>query len=82
MPNRDFHDPNLPLSVLFRQWPQTACRFLDRKMLCPSCPFAAFQTIADACRVYDLDEAAFRAELDPGGVSPARRSERQGGAGR
>ncbi len=59
----DFDDPDLPLSELFREWPETAAAFLERHMLCPGCPIAPFHAITDACLEYDLEEDAFRVEL-------------------
>lgn len=74
----DFHDPDLPLSELFAEWPETVGAFLDRRMLCPGCPIAPFHAITDACQEYGMDEDAFRAELlerivAEGGATPARR---------
>ena len=63
MARQDFDDPDLPLSVLFAEWPAVATVFLDRRMLCPGCPIAPFHTIVDACLEYGLDESEFRAEL-------------------
>ncbi|MEY8840536.1 DUF1858 domain-containing protein [Cribrihabitans sp. XS_ASV171] len=79
MPRPDFDDPDLPLSELFAQWPETAASFLERRMLCPGCPIAPFHAITDACLEYDLDEDAFRAELreridGAAAPSPGRRS--------
>lgn len=58
-----FDDPDLPLTELFRHWPEVVRVFLDRKMLCPGCPIAPFHTVIDACLEYGLDEEAFRREL-------------------
>ncbi len=59
----DLDDPDLPLSILFAEWPQAIGAFLDQKMLCPGCPIAPFHAITDACLEYSLDEDAFRAEI-------------------
>ncbi|QIE44974.1 DUF1858 domain-containing protein [Pseudohalocynthiibacter aestuariivivens] len=59
----DFDDPDLPLSVLFAEWPEAIAPFLERRMLCPGCPIAPFHAITDACVEYDLDEDEFREEL-------------------
>jgi hypothetical protein len=32
-------------------------------MMCIGCPITPFHTVIDACAEYNLDEAAFRAEL-------------------
>lgn len=60
-PNLD--DPDLPLSELFRAWPQTATVFLRHQMLCVGCLVAPFHTITDACAEYHLNEDRFLAEL-------------------
>lgn len=60
----DLNDPDLPLSEVFRIWPETRAVFLERQMLCVGCAIAPFHTIADACVEYDLDEQEFRAELN------------------
>lgn len=63
MSQPDFDDPELPLADLFSAWPDLAGVFMDRRMLCPGCLIAPFHAITDACLEYDLDEEAFRAEL-------------------
>lgn len=59
----DIDDPDLVLTSIFRLWPQTPAVFIRHNMLCYGCPIAPYHTIVDACREYDLDEKAFRAEL-------------------
>ncbi|MFQ8432815.1 DUF1858 domain-containing protein [Amaricoccus sp. W119] len=81
---RDIDDPDLPLADLFRTFPGTVRVFWRRRMACVGCPIAPFHTVADACRDYGLDEAAFRAELraavsEP---TPRRRSVPRDGAAR
>jgi hybrid cluster-associated redox disulfide protein len=56
-------DPDLPLTTLFREWPETPAVFIRHRMLCFGCPIAPFHTIIDACEEYGLDETEFRAEL-------------------
>lgn len=56
-------DPDLPLSELMTQWPETVAVFNRHRMLCVGCLIGPFHTIVDCCREYDLDEAAFLAEL-------------------
>ncbi|WP_111428999.1 DUF1858 domain-containing protein [Rhodobacteraceae bacterium DSL-40] len=48
-------DLHAPLADLFREWPETACTFMENGMLCPGCPFAPFHSVADACREYGID---------------------------
>ncbi|MFD0981863.1 DUF1858 domain-containing protein [Tropicimonas aquimaris] len=61
MSRPDPHDPDLPLSALFAEWPDLAPLFWERNMLCPGCPIAPFHTLTDACEVYGIDEADVRA---------------------
>lgn len=63
MPQPNFDDPDLPLTELFTEWPDMAESFMQRRMLCPGCLIAPFHAITDACLEYDLDEGAFREEL-------------------
>ncbi|KZM50437.1 DUF1858 domain-containing protein [Labrenzia sp. OB1] len=56
-------DPDLPLALLFKAWPQTAAVFIRHGMLCYGCPITPFHTVIDCCREYHLEEQAFRAEL-------------------
>ena len=56
-------DPDLTLSELMTQWPQTVPVFLRHKMLCVGCLICPFHTILDACTEYHLDRDAFVAEL-------------------
>jgi len=76
----DFDDPDLPLSELFRHWPQVLPAFWNRNMLCPGCPIAPFHTVTEACAEYHLDEEIFRHDLARRKrqaatcVSPARHS--------
>lgn len=61
--NPRMDDPDLPLGLLFSQWPATAGVFLSHRMACFGCPIAPFHTVTDACAEYGLDETMFRAEL-------------------
>ncbi len=56
-------DPDLMLSDLMTQWPQTVPVFLRHKMLCVGCLISPFHTILEACTEYHLDPGAFVAEL-------------------
>lgn len=56
-------DPDLPLADLMRRYPGTIPVFLHHRMLCVGCLISPFHKIADASRAYELDEAAFMAEL-------------------
>ena len=59
----DIDDPDLSLAELFRIWPATARVFLAHRTACVGCPIARFHTVCDTCAEYQLNEAAFRAEL-------------------
>ncbi|WP_425101791.1 DUF1858 domain-containing protein [Tropicibacter sp. S64] len=63
MSQPDFDDPDLPLANLFAAWPDMAQVFMDKRMLCPGCLIAPFHAISDACLEYNLDEDAFREDL-------------------
>lgn len=63
MQTRQLDDPDLPLDTLMALWPATIAVFLAHKMLCVGCLVGPFHTVTDACQEYNLDEAAFRAEL-------------------
>lgn len=52
------------LSDIMSAWPQTVKVFLRHGMHCVGCRVGPFHTIDDACLEYDLDEAAFLAELE------------------
>lgn len=54
---------DLPLTDLFRRWPAALGPFLARGMLCVGCPITPFHTLADACRDYRLDQAAFEKDV-------------------
>jgi hybrid cluster-associated redox disulfide protein len=56
-------DPDLSLSDLMAQWPQTIPVFLRHRMLCVGCLVNPFHTLSDACTEYSLDRDEFQAEL-------------------
>lgn len=60
---RDIDDPDLTLEEMLRYWPATGVVFIKFKMHCVGCPIAAFHTLADAIKEYDLDSGAFRTLL-------------------
>jgi hybrid cluster-associated redox disulfide protein len=71
VPPFSIDDPDLPLSELFRHWPEVVPLFLERRMLCFGCPIAPFHTLTDACTEYGLDEVEFRASLRAALLDPA-----------
>ncbi|HZT27706.1 MAG TPA: DUF1858 domain-containing protein [Pseudolabrys sp.] len=52
-------DSGIPVDLVMRRWPATIRVFLDFRMRCVGCPFAAFHTIDDACREHGLDGDTF-----------------------
>lgn len=56
-------DPALELDVLINMWPMTIEVFLRYEMFCVGCIVNQFHTVAEACAVYNLDEAQFRKDL-------------------
>lgn len=63
MCHHDLDDPDLPLATLMSGLPSTIPVFLRHRMLCVGCMVSPFHTLTDACAEYDLDLAAFLAEL-------------------
>lgn len=59
----DLNDPDLPLSDLLSQWPETIPVFMRHNMLCVGCLVGPFHTILDACAEYHLDYDRFVSEL-------------------
>ena len=63
MSRNKLDDPDLPLDTLLSLWPQTIPVFMRHNMVCVGCMIGPFHTVIDACIEYNLDEDAFRAEL-------------------
>ena len=60
--NTPFLDaPDLSLSDIMERWPETIGVVLKYKMFCVGCVFARFCTVADACRLHNVDEDEFQA---------------------
>ena len=55
--------PEMTIADVLEQWPQTATVFQRYQMACVGCVLAPFYTLADAIQIYDVDCAAFLAEL-------------------
>lgn len=45
--------PDWTVDEVVTRYPQTALVFLRRRMHCVGCCVSRFETLADACRVYD-----------------------------
>ena len=76
MTGRSIDNPDLTLHELFKQWPQTMAVFLRHGMLCVGCCITPFHTVIDACKEYQLNEAAFRAELRQAAASETGRKQK------
>ncbi len=63
MPHPPLADPDLTLSDVMAEWPETVSVFLRHRMLCIGCLITPFHTVSDACAEHGIDEARFRAEL-------------------
>lgn len=63
MPTEQMETTDLTLSEIMNRWPQTVTVFLGHGMMCVGCRIGPFHTITDACEEYQLDEQAFRQEL-------------------
>jgi len=57
-----FH-PDLLVSDVMRQWPQTIQVFVHRHMACPGCAIAGFHTLAEVAAEYDIDVDDLLGEL-------------------
>ncbi len=51
------------IAVITANRPAAARVLLDHGMHCVGCPIAPFETLADACAIYQLDVADLIAEL-------------------
>ncbi len=51
------------LEELLARYPQVVPVFLRRRMLCFGCDLARFESIGDACRIYDEPVAGLLSEL-------------------
>jgi hybrid cluster-associated redox disulfide protein len=48
---------------LMTQFPETVNVFVHRRMLCPGCLAARFETLAEVCRIYRMPLQPLLAEL-------------------
>lgn len=51
------------VAELLERYPTTAAVFMQHRMACVGCAFAAFETIADAIAIYRFDRTSFVNEL-------------------
>ena len=60
------------VSDVLASTPAAAGVFVERAMSCVGCPFAQFETVADAARIYNLDAQELAAALTCAGVPGGR----------
>lgn len=48
---------------LLTRWPGATQVFLRRRMACPGCPLARFETVAEVCAIYHQPVQALLVEL-------------------
>ena len=53
----------MSVADLLANYPEAIPVFLTNRMSCVGCSMAAFETLADAARIYDLSMEQFRLEL-------------------
>jgi hybrid cluster-associated redox disulfide protein len=46
--------PQMTLAELTSRWPQAILVLARRRMACPGCSLAAFETLEEACRIYGI----------------------------
>ncbi|MCX7566151.1 DUF1858 domain-containing protein [Sulfitobacter sp. F26169L] len=63
MKARKLDDPDLPLSELLAEWPETIVVFMRHRMLCVGCLINPFHSVLDACTEYGLNIDSFYEEL-------------------
>ncbi len=54
---------NHTVAEIHQRWPQTIPVFLRHDMKCVGCTMAAFESVVDVTRIYDLPSKPFLAEL-------------------
>jgi hybrid cluster-associated redox disulfide protein len=62
--------PDIGIARLLGRHPETATVFLAHRMACVGCSLAAFETLADAAREYQLPLAVFLGELARAAADP------------
>jgi hybrid cluster-associated redox disulfide protein len=55
--------PDVLVSDVMRQWPQTIRVFVRRHLACPGCAIASFHTLAEVAAEYDIDVDDLLGEL-------------------
>ncbi len=56
--------PESLIAYILQTWPQTVSVFLRHRMACVGCSLAAFDTLSDAARSYNIEVARLLAEIE------------------
>ncbi len=62
-PPPDLPAADLLVAEVMQRWPQTVSVFVRRRMACPGCPAAPFETVAEAAAIYGMPVDELLAEL-------------------
>ena len=54
---------DMPVSDVLAAIPAAARVFLDHGMRCPGCPFAPFETLAEAAAIYGVDAVTLAVDV-------------------
>ncbi len=68
----DAPSPTLTVDEALRRWPQLAGVFLRRRLACPGCAMAPFDTLRDVAQAYGLDVARLLDEVGRGAGASRR----------
>jgi len=64
MKKKPFIHPDMLVSELLSEWPQTIPVFLRHKMACVGCSMSGFETLSSAAQVYGISPDIFLDELN------------------
>jgi hybrid cluster-associated redox disulfide protein len=70
--------PLLTVAEALQRWPQLAELFLDRRLACPGCAMAPFDTLRDVAAAYGIDLAGLLEEMDRAAAGGPRGQRRDG----
>lgn len=62
-PRRELPAADLLVAQVMQRWPQTVPVFVRRRMACPGCPAALFETVAEAAAIYGVPADELLADL-------------------
>lgn len=63
-------DPSLSIAQILERWPAVVEVLIRRRLGCVGCAMAPFDTLEDVARIYELDLAVLRAEVEAIVVAP------------